>query len=194
MNIGVLALQGSVEEHVMLLSQLANVNVVLVKKTADLEKIDGLILPGGESTTLATLLKVFNMFHPLQVKIAQGLPVYGTCAGMILLAKEVLGEEAHLGLMDIAVKRNAYGRQIDSFRVKKRIEPFRNQLVELVFIRAPWIERVGPNVEVLYTLDGHIVAAKEKNMLVTSFHPELTKQTVIHRYFLDMIKTYKKEA
>lgn len=192
--IGVLALQGSIEEHVQLLETCKGVRVTLVKKPADITSIDGIILPGGESTTLAKLLTTFQMMAPLKQRIQAGMPVYGTCAGMILLANKIIGEEPHLGLMDIEVRRNAFGRQLNSFQITKLVPAFGSKQVKMVFIRAPWIEHVGPGVNVLYAHNGHVVAAQEKHMLVTSFHPELTNQNNVHRYFVDMVKQYKNEA
>ena len=185
-RIGILALQGSVAEHLHKIAQLPDVIPVPVKTRQDLRQVDGLILPGGESTTLARLLQDFNLFSPLKVRIEEGLPVWGTCAGMILLARTIDGESTHLGVMDITVRRNAYGRQNESFAVKEIIPAISSQPLELVFIRAPWIEETGRSVEILHRLDGHIVAARQANMLVTSFHPELTENLAVHRYFVRM--------
>jgi 5'-phosphate synthase pdxT subunit len=187
-RVGVLALQGSVIEHLSILKKIPQVQPVLVKTKSDLDSVDGIILPGGESTTIGKLLTIFDLMEPLRRAILAGLPVYGTCAGMILLAKEIVDESAYLNVMDITVRRNAYGRQIDSFKTKALLPLVSSNPLELVFIRAPWIEKVGPSVDVLLSLQGHIVAARQKNMLVTSFHPELTKQTEIHHYFVNMIK------
>ena len=158
-----------------------------VKKPADLEAIDGLILPGGESTTLARLLKTFALFEPLRQKIQDGLPVWGTCAGLILLAHKIAGEAAHLGVMDIRVRRNAFGRQVDSFRQFASIPAISAEPIELVFIRAPWIEQAGPAVEILHAIEGKIVAARQKNLLATAFHPELTGRSDWHRYFAALV-------
>jgi len=190
MRIGVLDLQGSVIEHLKMLGLFEQVEAVRVKTGEDLESVDGIILPGGESTTLAKLLKEFKLLNRLKERIEQGLPVYGTCAGMILLAKEIEGEESHLSVMDIKVRRNAYGRQIDSFNSKLVIPHISIKPIELVFIRAPWIAGAGSNVEILGVLDGHIIAARQKNMLVTSFHPELTNDMTIHRYFISMVNEF----
>jgi 5'-phosphate synthase pdxT subunit len=187
-RVGVLALQGSVVEHTTILKKIPHVQPVLVKSVSDLESVDGIILPGGESTTIGKLLTIFDLMEPLRKAILAGMPVYGTCAGMILLANDIVDEETYLHVMDISVKRNAYGRQIDSFKTTAVVPLVSQQALELVFIRAPWIEKVGPSVDVLLTLNGHIVAARQNNMLVTSFHPELTKQTEIHHYFVNMIK------
>lgn len=185
LQIGVLSLQGSVEEHISMLSKIKNVKPLEVKSLTSLESVDGIILPGGESTTISKLLIEFGLFEPLKQRIKQGLPVWGTCAGMILLAKDVIGENPHLGLMNITVRRNAYGRQINSFTVSGDIPAISEQRIPLTFIRAPWIENIGKDVEVLCCLNKHIVAAKERNMLVTSFHPELTNCLAVHQYFIE---------
>lgn len=186
-TVGVLSLQGSVIEHLQKLYSIEGVLPVAVKTKEDLQKIDGIILPGGESTTISKLLREFDLFEPLKSRIEQGLPVWGTCAGMILLAKELVDEEPHLAVMDIKVLRNAYGRQIDSFGKKASIKQISAEPLELVFIRAPWIEEVQGSVDVLCRLDGHIIAARQEHMLVTSFHPELTDDLSVHRYFLEML-------
>ncbi|MBE5712844.1 MAG: pyridoxal 5'-phosphate synthase glutaminase subunit PdxT, partial [Ruminococcaceae bacterium] len=147
----------------------------------------GLILPGGESTTMGKLLKELDIFDTLQKKIADGLPVYGTCAGMILLANNLSNDKnVYFGTMDITVKRNAYGRQLGSFETVSDVKGIGE--VPMVFIRAPYIESVGEGVDVLATVNGNIVAARQGNQLATSFHPELTDDTSVHQYFLDMIK------
>lgn len=187
-RIGVLSLQGSVEEHMTMLGRLVGVEPVRVGSVGALEHVDGLILPGGESTTMGKLLRTFGMFEPLRQRITDGMAVWGTCAGMILLAKEVIGEPAHLALMDIAVRRNAYGRQLDSFARNVTVPDVGREEIPLVFIRAPWIERSAPQVDDLCRLDGHIVAARERHMLVTSFHPELTQCERFHEYFAQMVR------
>lgn len=180
-------MQGSVIEHESMLRKIG-VNTLRVLKPEHLEQIDGIILPGGESTTLGKLLKLFSIAEPLKAKIENGLPVFGTCAGLILLAKEIEGEEPHLGVMDIRVRRNAYGRQIDSFIAHEVIEEFSPLPLELVFVRAPAIEKTFGKAKVLKELNGRIIAARQENMLVTSFHPELTDDETVHRYFISMIK------
>lgn len=190
MKVGVLALQGAFIEHANALKKLG-VEPVLIRNVRDLEGIKGLILPGGESTAIGKLLVDLNLMIPIKTLIENGLPTFGTCAGMILLAKNLSNDSRkHLGVMDITVKRNAYGRQNDSFSTE---EPFKGiePKVEMVFIRAPYIESVGKNVEILAEVDSNIVAAREKNMLVTSFHPELTSDLKVHEYFLNMIDTIK---
>lgn len=186
-TVGILALQGSVIEHESMLRKIG-VNTLRVLKPEHLEQIDGIILPGGESTTLGKLLKLFSIAEPLKTKIENGLPVFGTCAGLILLAKEIEGEEPHLGVMDIRVRRNAYGRQIDSFIAHEVIEEFSPLPLELVFVRAPAIEKTFGKAKVLKELNGRIIAARQNNMLVTSFHPELTDDETVHRYFLNMFE------
>ena len=186
-TVGILALQGSVIEHESMLRKIG-VNTLRVLKPEHLEQIDGIILPGGESTTLGKLLKLFSIAEPLKAKIENGLPVFGTCAGLILLAKEIEGEEPHLGVMDVRVRRNAYGRQIDSFIAHEVIEEFSPLPLELVFVRAPAIEKTFGKAKVLKELNGRIIAARQNNMLVTSFHPELTDDETVHRYFLNMFE------
>ena len=186
MNIGILGFQGAVIEHQRHIEKLGY-EVVNVRYPEQLEDLDGIILPGGESTTMGKLLVRTGMMEPLRRKIESGLPVWGTCAGMILLAKELENDpQKHLAVMDICVRRNAYGTQIDSFDIMAEIPAVTKQTVPLVFIRAPYVTRVGENVEILCRIDGHIVAAREGNMLVTSFHPELTDDLAFHRYFTDM--------
>lgn len=186
MKIGILGFQGAIIEHRQHIECLGH-EPVIVRYPHELETVDGMILPGGESTTIGKLLNRTEMMEPLRAKIQQGLPVWGTCAGMILMAKELVNDPVtHLGVMDIAVKRNAYGTQIDSFDTTTVIPAIGPEELPLVFIRAPYITGVGENVEVLCRIGGHIVAAREKNMLVTSFHPELTGHSAFHRYFISM--------
>lgn len=187
-KIGVLSYQGSVKEHMKMLRRLENVEAVEVKTLEALKSVDALILPGGESTTISKLLNIFGLMEPLRDRIRNGMPIWGTCAGLILLAKNIIGEKPHIRLMDITVRRNAYGKQIDSFRQEAVIKAVSDAPVSLVFIRAPWIESVGNGVEVLCELDSHIVAARQNNMLATSFHPELTEDLSFYRYFAKMIK------
>ena len=187
MVVGVLALQGAFLEHEKMLEKL-NVDFIEIRKKEDLKiHIDGLILPGGESTTIGKLLKDLDIYEDLKLMIQQGLPTFGTCAGMILLAKKLYNDDTvHLGLMDIEVKRNAYGRQLGSFVVN---QDFQNMgIIPMVFIRAPYIQSVKENVEVLCVVNDNIVGARQDNMLVTSFDPELTSSTKVHEYFINMIK------
>lgn len=187
-NIGVLAMQGAVKEHLEVLSRLPNAKGLAIKSAEQLNEIDGLILPGGESTTIGKLLNEFDMMVPLRKKIQQGLPVWGTCAGMILLAKKIVDENiVHLGVMDIEVRRNAYGTQLDSFVSNQSILEISDEPLPLVFIRAPWIEKVGQDVQALCTIDHQIVAAKQNRLMVTSFHPELTENYKVHEYFVNTL-------
>lgn len=186
MLIGVLALQGAFIEHINILKKL-NINCVEIRKKEDaLIDFDGLIIPGGESTCMGKLLRELDIYQVLKNKIENGLPVYGTCAGMILLAKSIENNEPHLATMDIDVRRNAYGRQLSSFSIKEKFDEEKD--VEMVFIRAPFIKSVGKNVKVLSIVNNNIVAALQGNQLVTSFHPELTNDTRVHEYFIEIIK------
>lgn len=187
MVIAVLAVQGSFFEHEQILKKLG-VEYFEIRQKSDLERdFDGLILPGGESTTMGKLLKELDLFDTLKEKIENGLPVYGTCAGMILLSGKLSNDEnVYFGTMDITVRRNAYGRQLGSFETVSEVKGIGE--VPMIFIRAPYIESVGESVEVLSIVDGNIVAARQGNQLVTSFHPELTDDASVHKYFLNMIK------
>lgn len=188
LRIGVLSYQGSVIEHIKAINSLENAVGVEVKTLEALNSVDGLIIPGGESTTIGKLLDIFGLKEPLKKRIEDGMCVWGTCAGLILLAKNIVGEKPYLDVMDITVRRNAYGRQIDSFNTDQIIEEFSDKPIPLIFIRAPWIESAGSDVKVLCSLNGHIVAGREKNMLVTSFHPELSDDNTVHKYFAGMIE------
>lgn len=188
MNIGVLAFQGGISEHIKAIQSLGY-NGIEVKKSEDLSDIDAIILPGCESTTMGKLLNITGLMNPLKEIIMNGLPTWGTCAGMILLAKEIENDSrVHLSLMDITVKRNAFGTQINSFKLKKIIPEVSNNEMELVFIRAPFITGVKDNVQVLCKIDDNIVAVKQKNMIATSFHPELTNDLTFLKYFISTIK------
>ena len=192
-KIGILALQGAFAEHEQVLKAL-DVETVQIRNQQDCEThadLDGLILPGGESTVMGKLLHDLDLFEPIKTKINAGLPVFGTCAGLILLAKTIVGDQTkHLASMDINVARNAYGRQLGSFVTNADFKGIGE--IPMVFIRGPIIETIGPEVEILAQVNGAIVAAKEKHMLVTSFHPELTGDTRVHTYFLEMISQSKK--
>lgn len=187
--IGILGMQGAIAEHQEILLQIPHTKTRIVKTAKDLDCIDGLILPGGESTAIGKLLDYFSLKEILQEKIISGLPVFGTCAGLILLAKNIENEtNTHLATMDIAVKRNGYGSQLDSFSTNLLIPTIdKNMPIPLVFIRAPYITKTGKDVQILATLDNKIIAARQKNMLVSSFHPELTCDLRFHQYFLSMI-------
>lgn len=189
LKIGVLGLQGAVREHLDCLNALPNIAGVIVKKAADINAVDGLILPGGESTTMSKLLCEFKLTQVLTDRIKAGMPVWGTCAGMILLAKTIVGEpNCHLGLMDITVQRNAYGSQLDSFATNVLIPQVSDSLIPLVFIRAPYVVKAGAAVQVLATVDDKIVAVEQSNMLATAFHPELTDNLEFHRYFIAKVQ------
>lgn len=188
MRIGILALQGAFIEHKHALDKLG-IESFEIRQKCDIEKpFDALILPGGESTVIGKLLHKLDLFDPLKKMIENGLPVFGTCAGLILLAKNIIGENPHFGIMDITVMRNAYGRQIDSFSIEAPAPKISENPVPLVFIRAPRIEKADSNVEILLKLDSHIVAARQRNILVTAFHPELTDNTSFLEYFIKMVK------
>ena len=188
-KVGVLAIQGAVAEHLELLNQIPDVCAQEVKYLDELNEIDGLIIPGGESTAIGRLLRDFNLLQPLKERILNGMPVWGTCAGMILLAKSLENDPTvHLGVMDITVERNAYGRQLGSFTTEVEIEKISSNKIPLVFIRAPYVTQVKSDVDILLEVNDHIVACQQKQKLATSFHPELTKDTSFHRYFINMIK------
>lgn len=185
MRIGILALQGAFVEHAAMLERLGAEHFE-IRQLKDLDQpFDGLILPGGESTTMRKLLHDLRLFEPLQKKIREGLPVFGTCAGLILLAKAVDGGVPCFGTMDIHVKRNAYGRQLGSFYTEQEMSGVGR--VPMTFIRAPYIESVSGDAQVLAAVDGNIVAARQGNQLVMAFHPELSDDLSVHRYFLEMI-------
>lgn len=189
MRVGVLALQGDFWEHKETLQRLGT-DVVEVRLEQDLHGLGGLIIPGGESTTITKLLHQYQLIEPIKERIEAGLPVLGTCAGAIVLAKQAIGlDQKTLEVMDITVRRNAFGRQIDSFETDLSFPQLGETPFHAVFIRAPVIEAVHLPAEVLVTLeDGTIVAAREGNMLALSFHPELTRDTRIHGYFLQMVR------
>jgi 5'-phosphate synthase pdxT subunit len=186
-KVGVLAFQGDVREHLSTLSEVG-VAGVPVKTLADLASVDGLILPGGESTTIAKLSRIFNLFDPIRDAIADGLPTFGTCAGLILLADEILdgieGQETFGGL-DVVVRRNAFGHQTESFEIDLEFEGVQGDPMTAAFIRAPIIEKVGPRARALATLpDGRVVAVRQQNLLGISFHPEVTGETRVHELFV----------
>jgi 5'-phosphate synthase pdxT subunit len=189
MKVGVLALQGDVREHVSSLIA-CGVEPISVRRSSEIDAIDALVLPGGESTTIAQLAEVFGIYDQLKNRIAEGMPVYGSCAGMILLANEILdakvGQKTFGGL-DITVRRNAFGRQVDSFESDIAFNDGSADLIRAVFIRAPWVEKVGAGVEVLASVENHPVAVRSTTVLATSFHPELTGDHRIHRYFIEEV-------
>lgn len=192
MKIGVLALQGAFAEHRKMLKKLG-IQSFEIRKKSDLSNavndndIDGLIIPGGESTVIGKLLYDLDLFDDIKKLILEGLPVFGTCAGLILLAKEIENDSrTYLGAMDIKVRRNAYGRQLGSFFTESEFKGV--GVIPMTFIRAPYISSVGKNVEILSEVDGNVVAAKENNILVTSYHPELNDDLKVHKFFAEMCK------
>ena len=190
-HIGVLALQGDVREHLAALSAVGAVSTP-VRRRAELEAVDALLIPGGESTTMSHLLRELELVDALRTRLAQGMPAYGSCAGMILLASEIADAGAAgraaipLSGIDMTVRRNAFGRQVDSFEDDITFAGLDGP-VHAVFIRAPWVERVGPGVQVLAEAAGHPVAVRQGDVLATSFHPEVTGDRRIHRLFVDMV-------
>ena len=187
MNVAVLALQGAFIEHEQMLSRLG-VSSFEIRRKKDLETpFDGLIIPGGESTVQGKLMRELGLFEPLRERIEAGLPVFGTCAGLLLLAKKIENDERlHFATMDICAVRNAYGRQLGSFYTESEFSGIGK--IPMTFIRAPYISEVSGDTQILASVDGKIVAARQKDQLVTAFHPELNDDTSVHRYFLDMIK------
>jgi len=187
MKIGVLALQGAFREHCWTLERLG-VTAVEIRKPAQLDGVSGLIIPGGESTTIGKLMAQWGLMEKVQTRARQGMAIYGTCAGMIMLAKEIIdSDQPRLGLMDVAVRRNGFGRQRESFEANMLVPEFGTEPVQAVFIRAPYIERAGDNVKVMATVNDKIVIARQDKLLVTAFHPELTDDDRIHKYFISMI-------
>jgi 5'-phosphate synthase pdxT subunit len=189
MKIGVLALQGAVTEHIKSLQQAGADEVVPVKRKEELVGLDGLVLPGGESTTIGKLMNQYDLMNPIRQMAESGTPIFGTCAGLILLANRIEGQDwAHLGVMDVKVNRNSFGRQRESFETDLTIKGLEGEPYRAVFIRAPHILEVGDQVEVLCTFQDRIVAARQGHLLGASFHPELTDDVRFHKYFLDMVK------
>ena len=195
MKIGVLAAQGAFAEHIDTLRKL-DTEAQPVRLPEHLLSVDGLIIPGGETTTISRLLNAYDMMPVIRRLAGEGMPILGTCAGMILLARHVVGDETPvLELMDITVRRNAFGRQVDSFEADLEIPALGEEPYPAVFIRAPYIESADGNVEILATLaDGTIVAVRQDNLLATAFHPELTNDLRFHRYFLDMVRGSGRQA
>lgn len=194
-TIGVLALQGDVREHVRLLRE-AGADAVGVRRADELLSVDALVIPGGESTTISKLAVEFELAEPIRKRIAEGMPAYGSCAGMIMLAERVLDgrpDQQSFGGIEMTVRRNAFGRQVDSFETDLAITGI-DDPVHAVFIRAPWVETVGGPVEVLSRIsggvaDGRIVAVRQGNVLATAFHPELTNDLRVHRLFVEIVET-----
>jgi len=191
LRVGVLALQGDIEEHLTAL-RACKVDALRVKTPEELKSIDGLIIPGGESTAVANLLEQFNLAKPLIERAKYGMPVWGTCMGMIVMAEKVTGsKQPTLGLLHIEVKRNAFGRQIESGEEALQIEGFDGKPFPGVFIRSPWIESAWGGAHILSYVDGKGVMVWQKNLLGTSFHPELTDDSRIHKYFVEMVAAAK---
>ncbi len=195
-TIGVLALQGDFDAHRTLLETRLHTRTQEVRTAADLAAVDALILPGGESTTIVKLMQRFGLFRAIQERAASGLPIYGTCAGLILLAKTIecpegRPEQPSLGLLDITVARNAFGRQINSFEAEVPFTPLKEgeRTVRGVFIRAPYVKEAGPEVGILSHFEDKIVAVRQGNLLATAFHPELTDDFRVHAYFLEMLNS-----
>ena len=189
MKIGVLALQGAFREHILMLER-CGADVREVRKATQLEGLAGLVLPGGESTTIGKLMVEFGLLEKIQTCYAEGMAIYGTCAGMILLCREIVGsDQPRLGLFDASVQRNAFGRQRESFEADLLVPEINagEKPIRAVFIRAPYLEQVGRDVQVLAEVNGKAVIARQGKILVTSFHPELTTDDRIHQYFLQMI-------
>lgn len=190
-RVGVLALQGDTREHLAALRE-AGAEASIVRRRSELDAVDALVIPGGESTTMSHLLREFDLLEPLRQRLADGMPAYGSCAGMILLATEILdagtpGREAvPLAGIDMTVRRNAFGRQVDSFEGDIAFEGLDGP-AHAVFIRAPWVERVGPQVQVLARAGDHIVAVRQGRVLATAFHPEMTGDRRVHKLFVDMV-------
>ncbi|ATD70756.1 MULTISPECIES: pyridoxal 5'-phosphate synthase glutaminase subunit PdxT [Gordonia] len=198
-RIGVLALQGDVREHVHAL-QASGAEALPIRRRAELDEIDGIVIPGGESTTMSKLLGIFDLFDPLVERLSDGLPAYGSCAGMIMLASTILDtrpDARHLDALDITVRRNAFGRQVESFETDLDFAGITDRVgapaMRAVFIRAPWVESISPDVEVLARVprgpaEGRIVAVRQGKVLATSFHPEVTGDRRVHEYFVEMVR------
>jgi 5'-phosphate synthase pdxT subunit len=199
--VGVLALQGDVREHLHALAE-ADAIARPVRRAEELEGVDALVIPGGESTTMSKLAVEFGLLEPVRARVARGMPAYGSCAGMIMLASDVLDgrpDQQAFGGIDMTVRRNAFGRQVDSFEAPVAIDGIDGGAFHAVFIRAPWVERVGPDVEVLGQVTqgpaaGRIVAVRQANVLATAFHPELTGDLRVHRFFVDMVRGARLEV
>jgi pyridoxal 5'-phosphate synthase pdxT subunit len=189
--IGVLAYQGDVREHLQALAAVG-ADAVEVRTLADLDRVDGLVIPGGESTVIGKLAARYGLLEPLRERARAGLPVFGTCAGMILLAREVEGPPQDLiGVLDVRVRRNAFGRQVASFEAEVDVKGLDGGPVSGAFIRAPWVAESSPDVEVLAELDGKVVAVRQGNLLATAFHPELSGEVRLHRWLVDLARAAK---
>ena len=194
-RIGILALQGDVREHHAALTEIG-AEPVSIRRASELDSIDGIIIPGGESTTMSRLLVVLGLLEPLREALADGLPAYGSCAGMIMLARDILDtrpDAQHLDALDITVRRNAFGRQVASFETDLDIDGIEGGPMRAVFIRAPWVEGSGESVQILGTVPdgpaaGRVVAVRQGDVLATSFHPEVTGDRRVHKYFVEMVR------
>lgn len=193
-SIGVLALQGDVVEHLSALRR-AGAHAVAVKTPSDLARVRALVIPGGESTTVMKLLARSRLEKPIVDRVRGGMPLWGTCMGMIVAAREVVdSDQPTLNLIDITVRRNAFGRQNDSAELEVAIPALGETPFAAIFIRAPWIERCGPGVDLLAERDGHGIMVREGNVLATAFHPELTADQRVHRYFIEMVERQEKAS
>ena len=194
-TIGVLAVQGDVREHLYAV-ETAGASATTVRRPTELEEVDGLVIPGGESTTMDKLVRAFDLFEPLRARLAAGMPAYGSCAGMIMLADRIADgppDQQTLGGIDMTVRRNAFGRQVDSFEEDLHIRAIGGSPMRAVFIRAPWVEEVGPAVDVLARVEegpaaGRIVAVRQGPLLATSFHPEVTGDHRFHQLFVEIVR------
>jgi len=190
--IGILALQGDYEAHRKMLEERLNVKTRLVRTKAEIDEVDGLIIPGGESTTMGKLMDRFGLDEKIRARVEGGMPIYGTCAGMIVLAKNIEGSDQNrLGLLDVTIARNAFGRQVDSFEADIPISVLNNDSVRGVFIRAPYVLEMGEGVEVLGNYEDRTVAVKQGNVLAIAFHPELTDDPRMHALFVRMVQEFK---
>jgi 5'-phosphate synthase pdxT subunit len=186
--VGVLAFQGDVREHLAVLARLG-VEARPVRTLAELDAVDGLIVPGGESTVIGKLARRYGLLEPLRERARAGFPVFGTCAGLIFMAREVEGPPQHLlGALDVRVRRNAFGRQVASFETEFDVKGLDGGPVTAVFIRAPWVSELAPEVEVLAEVDGRVVAVRQGNLLATAFHPELAGEERFHRLFVELVR------
>ncbi len=198
-RIGVLALQGDFREHAQSLKDAGAVSVTFVKTPQDLETVDALVIPGGESTAMSKLAIAFEILEPIRNRIAIGMPVYGSCAGLIMLANKIIdgrSDQQTFGGLDVTVRRNAFGRQVDSFEADLHAPEIGDENIRAVFIRAPWVEEFSDKVQVLARVEsgehkGAVVAVKQGNVLATSFHPELTNDLRFHKYFINLVNQSK---
>lgn len=193
-SIGVLALQGDFDAHAQMLRR-CGVAAREVRKVQELQEVDGLIIPGGESTTIMKLMQRYGLDMAIHQRASSGMPIYGTCAGLIVMAREIEGfpQQPRLGLLDVTVARNAFGRQVDSFETDLPVPILGDHPLRAVFIRAPYVTQVGSQVEVLAQLDGKVVLVQQGKLLGGAFHPELTDDLRMHRYFVEMVRAYRSQ-